>query len=413
MNVSIFARRAVSPDAAHHRVAAPRRSLARHAALALATVALTGLAQAAPGGGPPGPEQNTLQDGFWDDPAVWELGLVPTDWMDGSIAYIRHNVRVDADGAVSFAFVGVGGQFGSITQEGGDLECFQMVVGRSASAYVEQAAGTSTAVSVIVGNAHDATYFLDGGSLVTESLSLGGIPGQPGPGDGNVFIEGGSLTVTQDLLVHAGSKLRFGPVSDGETIVQAGSVEFMTGSEIEFFPGYEAQTGDAWDVVVSSTPIVGLPDLEQPAPFLELAYDLSDPNVLRVVVIDSVWPVWTDLGGGSPGVNGVPTLTGLEVPLVEGAPAQLDLGAAPASGFVLFIGSLTSTPLPALGGTVHAYPWTIQILAVTDGAGGLSVGTTWPGGVPAGTDFYVQVICEDGTVPDGLTLSNALVATTP
>jgi hypothetical protein len=79
------------------------------AAISLAAILSTGLAWAAPAGGA-GPEQTTVQNGSWSDPAVWDLGIVPVDATDGSIAYIQHLIGFDTSGGVSFAFVGTGGR---------------------------------------------------------------------------------------------------------------------------------------------------------------------------------------------------------------------------------------------------------------------------------------------------------------
>jgi len=69
-------------------------------------------------------------------------------------------------------------------------------------------------------------------------------------------------------------------------------------------------------------------------------------------------------------------------------------------------------PFDALGGTVYASPPTTQLLRATDVAGHWSQGFAWPLGLPADVDFWLQFIVADGSVPAGLTLSNALTATT-
>ena len=121
---------------------------------------------------------------------------------------------------------------------------------------------------------------------------------------------------------------------------------------------------------------------------------------------------WTDEGGGTAGVAGVPTLVG-SGDLCAGGTASIDLTNAPASSFALAWLSLSSTPTPALGGTIYATPFINQFLFPTNASGEISVSTTWPAGVPAGTDFWIQFICQDVTVPAQLTLSNAVRGTTP
>ncbi len=121
---------------------------------------------------------------------------------------------------------------------------------------------------------------------------------------------------------------------------------------------------------------------------------------------------WTDLGGGSPGVNGVPTL-GATGTLVAGQPFQIDLvDAAPTTPMLAWL-SFSSTPFAALGGTVHAFPFASQFPRTSDAAGALSEGGPWPAGVLSGTDLWLQFIVQDLSVPAGLVLSNAVTATTP
>ncbi len=121
---------------------------------------------------------------------------------------------------------------------------------------------------------------------------------------------------------------------------------------------------------------------------------------------------WADVGGGSPGVNGVPTLTGTGV-LLDGETAGLELTDGPVSAPALAWLSLASNPFPALGGTVHAWPFVNQFFFATSPNGEISLNTTWPAGVPAATDLWIQFLCADGSVPDGITLSNAIRGTTP
>ncbi len=376
-----------------------------------AALLVTGLAHAAGGAGP---EQETIFHGDWDDPGVWELGIVPTDAFDGSIAHVRHIVFVRSPAGVSLLELGIDGATGRLdVSTGADLEAGQIVVGSSGAGALQQFDGTASATTLVVGGQDDALVEFRGGSFTAGSLDIAGLPGQASV---EIFEADPVLTVTGDLTVAAGNTLRFSTQAAGPaglTPVQVGGAVFDPGSTLRMDANFLGQAGDGWDLIVSQTPIVGLPTLVQGGvPLMDLAMDTSDPHVLRVVVAEAAFPVWTDLGGGSPGVNGVPVLTGQEVPLLESLPVSMDLASAPASGFVLVIGSLTSTPLPALGGTVHAHPWTIQMLMATDAAGGLSLGTTWPAGIPADLDLYVQMICQDTSVPDDLTLSNAITART-
>ncbi len=130
------------------------------------------------------------------------------------------------------------------------------------------------------------------------------------------------------------------------------------------------------------------------------------------VVLLTPKATWTDLGGGTAGVNGVPTL-GASGTLEAGTSFQIDLDdAAPGAPMLAWL-SLSSTPFAALGGTVHAFPFVAQFLRTSDAAGALSEVGTWPAGVPGGTDLFLQFIVQDLSVPAELVLSNAVTATTP
>ena len=121
---------------------------------------------------------------------------------------------------------------------------------------------------------------------------------------------------------------------------------------------------------------------------------------------------WEDLGGGTPGINGPLTLAGTGS-LVGGTPASLDLTAAPANALTIAWLSFSSAPVAALGGTVHATPFSSQFLFNANAAGAVSLGVTWPAGIPSGTEAWFQFFAADPSVVWGITLSNALKITTP
>ncbi len=133
-------------------------------------------------------------------------------------------------------------------------------------------------------------------------------------------------------------------------------------------------------------------------------------------VMDNTLPepiiTFSDLGGGSPGVNGTPSLMASGA-LTGGTPVQVDLVNGPPNELALAWLSGTSVPLPIFGGTIFANPFVSQFLRVTDGSGSFSQSASWPAGVPMGTDLYLQFLCQDLTVLSNITLSNAVFATTP
>jgi hypothetical protein len=121
---------------------------------------------------------------------------------------------------------------------------------------------------------------------------------------------------------------------------------------------------------------------------------------------------WTDLGGGTLGSNGQPTLTG-SGPLSAGSTMTLDLTNGPASDITLLWISLTPTPTAAVGGTLHAFPYDASFVLLSDASGGINISASVAAGAPAGTEITFQYICKDAANPHGITLSNGLKGTTP
>ena len=99
--------------------------------------------------------------------------------------------------------------------------------------------------------------------------------------------------------------------------------------------------------------------------------------------------------------------------LVAGAQAEIEMMNAPRNAPVLAFLSLDTQPVNVLGGTLVATPTINQLLFFTNAAGYVGLETTWPAGMPPSTEFWVQFICQDLTVPDGLILSNAVRGRTP
>lgn len=139
----------------------------------------------------------------------------------------------------------------------------------------------------------------------------------------------------------------------------------------------------------------------------------STTKVGYIQVTDAV-NEFTNLGGGTPWAFGViePELEA-STTFAVGSPFDLFLGSAPASATSLAWISFSSTPLNALGGTVHAYPPAQQLFFVTTFLGGLSLSTPWPAGVPSGTEIYIQFLCAASGAQDGISLSNGITATVP
>ena len=123
-------------------------------------------------------------------------------------------------------------------------------------------------------------------------------------------------------------------------------------------------------------------------------------------------PVWTDVGGGAPGVSGVPMLAGTGT-WESGSEGLLALSNARPSALSGLFFSTSAGPVPLAGGQLVPYPFSGPILFITSPLGTLDVAFEFPGGVPCGTEEFVQFVIEDVTALGGFSLSNSLRARTP
>jgi PKD repeat protein len=122
---------------------------------------------------------------------------------------------------------------------------------------------------------------------------------------------------------------------------------------------------------------------------------------------------FADLGGGSPGaIFGVPELS-VDSSLVAGSSLTVTLFRAPPQVLTSAWVAFASTPVAAFNGMIFPYPPSQQLFFNTNLFGAVDLSTTWPSGIPAGLDIYLQFLVQDATVPDGVTLSNAVLGTTP
>jgi lysophospholipase L1-like esterase len=135
-----------------------------------------------------------------------------------------------------------------------------------------------------------------------------------------------------------------------------------------------------------------------------------DESELLALVMDI--GTWSDVAGGTPGVQGVPTLEGSGA-LVANSTLSIELTNGHPGALALLWLSTASTPLSKFGGTIHAFPVTSQYLVSTDAAGGFSDSTRFPMGLAPGTELWFQFLCQDPDAVQGVTLSDAMKATTP
>lgn len=142
-------------------------------------------------------------------------------------------------------------------------------------------------------------------------------------------------------------------------------------------------------------------------------FDLSIDNV---TIAPAMGRAWEDLGESLAGAGGAPCLWA-EGTLVGGDPVTLHLAnAAPSSPAFLFLGLSALNFTPFFGGTLvpdFATPPGQLIVVATGADGALTLGSTWPLGIPTGFEVYLQYWIDDPSGPFGLTASNALKGTTP
>jgi hypothetical protein len=131
-----------------------------------------------------------------------------------------------------------------------------------------------------------------------------------------------------------------------------------------------------------------------------------------VATISEASGPWTSLGGGTTGSSGTPTLAG-GGPLTSGSDVILSLTDAPPNEPTIMWISLTSSPQTFFGGTIHALPFVSQLFLGANTAGSIQIGGSWPNGIASGTEIWFQYLVRDPSVAWGITLSNAVHATTP
>ncbi len=117
------------------------------------------------------------------------------------------------------------------------------------------------------------------------------------------------------------------------------------------------------------------------------------------------------LGNGLAGTAGIPELR-IGGDLTAGSPTTLTVrNAAPSAFGGVFLSSALN-PQPLFGGTLIPDLQILKFFA-TDPAGELDLATSWPVGLPAGTEFFWQYWVTDAGGPEGYAASNAVQTVTP
>lgn len=122
---------------------------------------------------------------------------------------------------------------------------------------------------------------------------------------------------------------------------------------------------------------------------------------------------WADLQQGLAASLALPPEFSATGTLLAGAPVKLTLAeAAPLAPTALVIG-LSQLGVPFKGGTMVPNPDLVLGGFVTAADSSLSLASTWPAGLPSGTNLWFQAWVADAAGPKGFAASNALKATTP
>lgn len=123
-------------------------------------------------------------------------------------------------------------------------------------------------------------------------------------------------------------------------------------------------------------------------------------------------PCWSPLGGALAGSAGTPALEGHGL-LTAHAPFSVKLSdAAPSQGVALVVGFGQLT-LPFKGGVLVPTVDALLLGLASDVNGELSLDSTWPLGVPAEFEFFLQAWITDPAGPQGFAASNALKGFAP
>ena len=118
-------------------------------------------------------------------------------------------------------------------------------------------------------------------------------------------------------------------------------------------------------------------------------------------------PPWTDLANGKAGTGGqVPVLAGVG-PLTAGSANSLETSNALANATATLVVGATNLSAAFKGGVMVPTP-DFLIAQLIDGTGSSSLPFTWPNGIPAGTEFFLQMWVDDVGGTNDLAASNGL-----
>ena len=187
----------------------------------------------------------------------------------------------------------------------------------------------------------------------------------------------------------------------GEALVYSTYYGGSSGDTIEAYIGLDAEQ-DAYVALKSSSHDIPV----SPGAF-DSTHGGSTDTVVAKFDLDLL--PWEVLGGGMKGTDHIPNLAGTGE-LTAGAPGRLSVRGALPSSVSFLVAGLTAIHHPLEGGILVPDPAIVLVLS-TDTEGGLDVPFTWPTGVPAEIDVWIQMWIPDAGGPFGYAATNALKMT--
>ena len=262
-----------------------------------------------------------------------------------------------------------------------------------------------------------AVYDDGGGSdlyVAGDFLAAGGLAAQ-----GIARWDGTTWSSLGQVLLGVGDGVRslaVGDLGDGEFLYMGGAFQSVAGVSVSNLARWN---GTTWFGVLDGTngPVESLQFADDgsgsgPALFVAGGFTSGPTPDSKVAKFGWAAGDWAQLGGGTPGVNGVPDLS-MSGPLSEDGVARFDMVGGPPAALALLFISTVSTPVPLFGGTLYPFPADAIIPWATDGAGEIHLTAEIPA-LPPQQELWFQVALEDGTAaPWGATLSTAMKGTVP
>ncbi|MCB9896743.1 MAG: hypothetical protein H6825_01940 [Planctomycetes bacterium] len=334
------------------------------------------------------------------------LKLLPDDGAAGD--WFGHAVALDGDLAVVSALfsddaVLDGGKVYVFDASTGDL--LHELVADDASQ--TQYFGFSVAVSdgkVLVGAMFDDAQGNSSGAAYLFDASSGAQLAKLLPADGTAGQWfGRSVALSGDLAV-------VGAERDDGAAIESGSAYLFDAATFAQLAKYTAPDATHFDRLGNAVDVDGTRVLIGASSDDASTGHLGDAGAAYLLDLDA--PTWLEEGHGLAGLAGVPTLSGTG-DLVAGSPFTIELSGARAGAPAYFILGLSNLTTPFKGGSLVPAPDLIVPGFVTDGAGGITLASTFGAGVPSSTAFHVQYWIVDAAGPAGFSASTGLRGVTP